>query len=141
MKPFKQRMQEGNGIIMQSNYLKEFLLKIQRHGLETAYLEYGDDEPRPRRPRSFYKPHEIKYDYDVIVVGAGMAGLSAAYELKKAGLSVKILEQTERYGGRVFTYGEGSGLAPGLYGEGNKYVNAMKSSDILFEYGWPKTRK
>ncbi|XP_046860973.1 L-amino acid oxidase-like [Xenia sp. Carnegie-2017] len=46
-----------------------------------------------------------------------MAGLSAAYELKKAGLSVKILEQTDRYGGRIFTYGEESGLASGLYAE------------------------
>ncbi|CAB3977976.1 L-amino-acid oxidase-like [Paramuricea clavata] len=131
MKPFKQRMQEGKGTIQQSNYLKKFLLKIQREGLEAAYLEYGDNQPRPpRRLRGFYKPsRSIDYDYDVIIVGAGMAGLSAAYELKKAGLSVKILEQTERYGGRVFTYGKESGLAPGLYGE----AGAMRLPGDVFD--------
>ena len=62
--------------------------------------------------------------YDVIIVGAGMAGLSAAYELKKAGLSVKILEQTDRFGGRVYTYsGSKYNLAPGIYAEGT-YVTS-----------------
>jgi len=32
------------------------------------------------------------HTYDVVVVGAGAAGLRAAKELKKLGLSVKVLE-------------------------------------------------
>jgi protoporphyrinogen/coproporphyrinogen III oxidase len=40
-------------------------------------------------------------DYEVIVIGAGIAGLVAAYRLTKAGLSVKILEAGEVPGGRV----------------------------------------
>jgi hypothetical protein len=123
-KPLKRRILEGSEVIQQSDYLKDFLLLIQSDGLEAAYDVYGDDEPRPPPPESSYlkAPEDVTYDYDVIVVGAGMAGLSAAYELKKAGLSVIILEQTERYGGRVFTYGLESNLAPGLYGEGKVYV-------------------
>lgn len=39
----------------------------------------------------------------VIVVGAGFAGLAAAYELKCAGYSVTVLESRERLGGRVLT--------------------------------------
>ncbi|CAB3988642.1 flavin monoamine oxidase family [Paramuricea clavata] len=118
-KPLKTRILEGSEVIQQSDYLKDFLLLIQSDGLEAAYLEYGDDEPRPPPPESasLKSPKDVTYDYDVIVVGAGMAGLSAAYELKKAGLSVIILEQTDRYGGRLFTYGPESGLAPGLFGE------------------------
>ncbi|HEV8047919.1 MAG TPA: NAD(P)/FAD-dependent oxidoreductase [Terriglobales bacterium] len=39
----------------------------------------------------------------VIVVGAGAAGLAAAVELGRAGLSVTILEARNRIGGRMFT--------------------------------------
>jgi monoamine oxidase len=40
---------------------------------------------------------------DVLILGAGVAGLSAALELAHAGLHVEILEARERVGGRVFT--------------------------------------
>jgi len=42
-------------------------------------------------------------DADVIVIGAGVAGLAAACELAKHGLVVLILEARDRIGGRVFT--------------------------------------
>jgi monoamine oxidase len=40
---------------------------------------------------------------DVIVIGAGAAGLVAAAELAEAGLSVIILEARERIGGRIYS--------------------------------------
>src|SRR5689334_9769282 len=40
---------------------------------------------------------------DVIIIGAGLAGLTAAKLLKAAGKSVKILEASDRPGGRVRT--------------------------------------
>jgi monoamine oxidase len=43
----------------------------------------------------------------VIVLGAGMAGLAAAYELAKAGYSLTILEARSRAGGRNWTVRRG----------------------------------
>lgn len=40
---------------------------------------------------------------DVIIIGAGMAGLSAAYNLTRAGFTVLIVEARGRIGGRVWT--------------------------------------
>jgi monoamine oxidase len=48
---------------------------------------------------------------DVVIVGAGMAGLNAAYQFKKKGINARVFEASSRTGGRVFTlkdiYGEG----------------------------------
>jgi monoamine oxidase len=46
---------------------------------------------------------------DIIVVGAGVAGLTVATELSKKKFSVTVLEARERIGGRIFTHWE-----PGL---------------------------
>lgn len=40
---------------------------------------------------------------DVVVIGAGPSGLTAAYELSKAGKSVAVLEARDRVGGRTWT--------------------------------------
>jgi monoamine oxidase len=50
----------------------------------------------------------------VIIIGAGMAGLVAGYELARAGHDPLILEAQNRVGGRVFTLRR---FAPGLYAE------------------------
>lgn len=63
----------------------------------------------------------------VLVLGAGLAGMLAAYELRKAGYSVRILEYQDRAGGRNFSLHGGDrftelggatqniGFAPGNY--------------------------
>jgi len=64
----------------------------------------------------------------VLVLGAGLAGLAAAYELKKAAYAVTVLEARSRPGGRVLTYRDP--FADGLYAEmGAEYVDATDEYD------------
>ena len=48
-------------------------------------------------------------DVDVVIVGAGAAGLSAAKEAAQKGLSFVVVEASHRIGGRAYT----EELAPG----------------------------
>jgi monoamine oxidase len=50
----------------------------------------------------------------VIVIGAGLAGLVAAFELRRQGHEPLILEAQHRVGGRIYTL---RNFAPGLYAE------------------------
>ncbi|MEM7343076.1 MAG: NAD(P)/FAD-dependent oxidoreductase [Chloroflexota bacterium] len=43
-----------------------------------------------------------EYDYDIIIIGGGFAGLTAARELSGQGLSLAVLEARDRLGGRTW---------------------------------------
>jgi monoamine oxidase len=49
---------------------------------------------------------------DVVIVGAGIAGLAAASELTRSGHSALILEARDRVGGRIWTKRDGSSGEP-----------------------------
>jgi monoamine oxidase len=44
-----------------------------------------------------------RFDFDIAIIGAGAAGLSAARELSQSGLRIVIVEARDRIGGRVHT--------------------------------------
>jgi monoamine oxidase len=84
----------------------------------------------------------------VIVLGAGMAGLVAAYELLRAGHDPILLEARTRVGGRIYTLRDP--FAPGLHAEVGAmripsahdltlaYVKAFKLATLPFAMGNPK---
>lgn len=53
------------------------------------------------------KPEEVEtmttLERDVVIIGAGPSGLTAAYELRKAGKTVAVLEARDRVGGRTWS--------------------------------------
>ena len=70
-------------------------------------------------------------DKRIIVVGAGLAGLTCAYELDQAGFNVLLIEARSRPGGRVNTYRET--FSDNLYSEmGAEYVDS--SDTHIHEY-------
>lgn len=68
---------------------------------------------------------------DVVVVGAGAAGLAAARRLIDAGYSVQVLEASYRIGGRAFTESETFGFP---YDRGCHWLHHA-SSNFWVEYG------
>ncbi|HEX3244168.1 MAG TPA: NAD(P)/FAD-dependent oxidoreductase [Chloroflexota bacterium] len=73
---------------------------------------------------------------DVIVIGAGLAGLAAALELTDHGKSCTVLEARDRVGGRVHTIRYP--FADGLHAEaGAEYINAEHAftQAMLRRYG------
>jgi monoamine oxidase len=67
----------------------------------------------------------------VIVIGAGLAGMSAAYELTQAGHDVTVLEARTRSGGRVWTLRDS--FPEGLYAEAGA-TNVFDNHDWTMKY-------
>ena len=74
---------------------------------------------------------------DVLIVGAGLSGLTAAYELKKAGKHAVVLEMSPHIGGRIRTagYADDAYAEVGLeeFWENNPAVRILQELNIPLE--------
>jgi monoamine oxidase len=78
-------------------------------GAATAVPAAADAKARHRTHQQ-RRPHRThSRTADVVVVGAGFAGLTAARNIVKAGRSVMVLEARDRVGGRVWNHDLGGG--------------------------------
>jgi monoamine oxidase len=67
----------------------------------------------------------------VVIIGAGLAGLVAAFELKREGHEVVVLEAQNRVGGRIYTLR--APFAPGLYAEAGG-MRIPRAHDLTLRY-------
>lgn len=67
---------------------------------------------------------------DVVVIGGGLAGLVAAFELKRQGHRPIVLEAQNRVGGRIYTLRT---FAPGLYAEAGG-MRIPRAHDLTLRY-------
>jgi len=78
---------------------RDFVRMLSAAGLMTAA---GGLSPRSLRGAASPSPRRSNDD-PVAIIGAGAAGLTAAYRLHKAGVPCEIFEASNRTGGRIFT--------------------------------------
>ena len=77
--------------------------------LTTAGLAFGcATQPTPTPTTA---PRRLSPDDSVVIVGAGIAGLTAAYRLHQHGIPVRVLEAQDRVGGRMWSL-------PGAFADG-----------------------
>ena len=74
---------------------------------------------------------------DVIVIGAGAAGLAAAAALGRAGRSVLVLEARDRIGGRIWTRLEPALAAPVELGAEFIHGESPETTELLRQTGAP----
>lgn len=72
---------------------------IQVAALERTCVEYGCKSPLPVTILPKKKAH-------IAVIGGGLSGLTAAYDLSKKGYQVDLFEMGERLGGRLWEFPE-----------------------------------
>ena len=74
----------------------------------------------------------MSVDADIIIVGAGAAGLAAAIELKSTNLTSLIVEARNRIGGRVYTDHETFKPAP--VDLGASWIHCYGPDNVLYDY-------
>src|SRR5579871_3597017 len=62
----------------------------------------------PAAPAHRFEPEGSGHGKEVVILGAGLAGMAAAYELSKLGYRCTLLEARERAGGRCWSVRKGS---------------------------------
>ena len=81
---------------------------------KTALLEAGAEEAditKPAEKEAVVAGEKKTGEYEIIIIGAGGAGMSAAYEAKKAGANVIVLEKTGQVGGNTLMAGSAMNAA------------------------------
>lgn len=96
--------------LAQPGWLFEIDAVVARHACEV-----------PRSLATFEK-------VDVVVIGAGLAGLTAAQHLVKAGYSCRVLEARDRVGGRTWSQKQSSGAVIDL---GAAWINDTNQSRMI----------
>lgn len=87
---------------------RKFVGDVAKFGLFTGIVGVSilscKNEIKPEKTDVSDKGNKLDSSIKVAVIGAGIAGLNAAYQLKKAGVEVTVYEGSHRLGGRILTH-------------------------------------
>ncbi|MCQ5143306.1 FAD-dependent oxidoreductase [Enterocloster bolteae] len=118
---YMERLREGDAegaahILMEANPIPMITSRVCAHTCQEQCNRCGSDESVSihgveryvgdyilEHPDTFYRAPETETGHKVALVGAGPAGLSAAYYLRKAGHDVTVFDKMEEPGG-MLTY-------------------------------------
>ena len=118
---YMERLREGDvegaaHILMEANPIPMITSRVCAHTCQEQCNRCGSDESVSihgveryvgdyilEHPDTFYRAPETETGHKVALVGAGPAGLSAAYYLRKAGHDVTVVDKMEEPGG-MLTY-------------------------------------
>ncbi|KAF4455358.1 flavin containing amine oxidoreductase [Fusarium albosuccineum] len=93
--------------------------------IEAVVLREQKQISIPRALKDTARPQEI----DVVVIGAGLAGLSAARQLVRASLDVVVLEARDRVGGK--TWSQPLSAGKGIAEFGAAWINDVSQSKMI----------
>lgn len=114
---------------------RRFLEAVGRAGGAAAVYETMTAMGLLHVPPLFAGPVDIPNDFgkgtSVVILGAGIAGLTAAYELSRKGYTVTVLEMTGRAGGRNRTVRRGDQIIE-FEGEKNQTVQTCEFDEGLY---------
>ncbi|NJR60994.1 MAG: FAD-dependent oxidoreductase [Cyanobacteria bacterium CRU_2_1] len=88
--------------------------RVSRRQVLSGIAIAGTSIFKPHAGRILSQAKSIDANPNVLVVGAGIAGLTAAYRLHQAGVPVDVIEATRRVGGRLRSLTQGSGSSGGV---------------------------
>ncbi|MEM6425335.1 MAG: FAD-dependent oxidoreductase [Cyanobacteria bacterium P01_D01_bin.128] len=112
------------------------LLGIGAVGGLVGYSRWKKPEPHVFDSDVMMLPHRVAQPRSAVVVGGGLAGLAAAYELSRRGVAVTLLEKSPQLGGKIASWTVQVGdrsfqMEHGFHGFFPQYYNLFSLVDEL----------
>ncbi|MFE4107936.1 FAD-dependent oxidoreductase [Almyronema epifaneia] len=112
------------------------LFGVGAAGSALGYSRLAKPQPTIHQQDALSLPRQISRPVKVAVVGGGLAGLAAAYELSQRGVEVTLLERSPQLGGKIASWaievnGEPLMMEHGFHGFFPQYYNLFGLVDEL----------
>ncbi|KAL2883490.1 hypothetical protein SGCOL_001173 [Colletotrichum sp. CLE4] len=114
------------------------LVPVQKLAVPGWLIEINAVVARPEAPPVPRSLPSVQETVDVVIIGAGLAGLSAAHEVRRAGLSCVVLEARNRVGGKTWSQPMEDGGDNGVFDLGAAWINDTNQSrmyELAKRYG------